>query len=213
MSPTSFVVRSTTLLSSLAITALAIAIIYKTGNAFLRLTTDFPPGSYVWKGVDEANEFLEPWDDEVRDGKALVARIYYAWSTEYMTWVAAGASIVAGLLGVAIEAAMAVGKQRRSGNGSAISTAVGVTAIGFATIAFVASMFAALWAYYQHYEFGRGCAWNLSEDVQSVYTCTSELATCDMWQFFSNRRDLGARGGICSKMVSVSLYVGTDWGS
>jgi hypothetical protein len=91
---TTLALRTTTLLSSLLLVILSTVAFSYTARAFKRIATDFPPDKYWWYGpggIDFSN---------YRPEEHHMVTIAYDWSTENFIWVAAGSSIVAGILGL-----------------------------------------------------------------------------------------------------------------
>ncbi|KAJ4293270.1 hypothetical protein N0V90_008552 [Kalmusia sp. IMI 367209] len=107
MAPIALALRVTTLLCALAIFSCSIVIFYKSGDAFFRLATNFPPDRYIWYGNKPADEGSEYG----------MVRLAYDWSTENFIWVAAGTSVVTGIFSVIAEAVRGTRewRQRRDG--------------------------------------------------------------------------------------------------
>jgi hypothetical protein len=90
---TALALRTTTFLSSLLLVILSAVTFYYTASAFKRLATSFPADKYVWHGA-------ATFDANKNWNQYHMVYLTYDWSTENFIWVAAGSSIVAGVLGL-----------------------------------------------------------------------------------------------------------------
>ncbi|KAH7084333.1 hypothetical protein FB567DRAFT_79762 [Paraphoma chrysanthemicola] len=163
--------RVTSAVSSLVLVALSIATFYKTGHAFKSIAVHFPADTYPWYGPQLS------WPP-----KSYRVPLDYDWRTENYLFVAAGTSIVAGILGlvhIGLSAKNDPTKQTSLG-----SKVVFFTTAFFTLSASIATLVSTIAVNVIHASVERStCHLTLGGYPGGRFKCTRELAVCHIVPF------------------------------
>ncbi|KAH7072033.1 hypothetical protein BKA63DRAFT_567962 [Paraphoma chrysanthemicola] len=186
--------RVTSAISSLVLVALSIATFYKTGRAFKSIVVHFPADSYTWYGpqLNWPPENIRVWLD-------------YDWRTENFIFVAAGTSIVAGILGLVhtgLSAKSEPKKQRSLG-----SKVLFFTTAFFALSASIATLVSTISVNLIYTSVQRTTCHSTLGKYDNNLKCTRELAVCHLVPHLL-RRDLDEAWNDCqdTRMSREMLY-------